>query len=119
MNLREFQEINAARGEEWHHGNLNRWSALEWAGAMCGEAGEAANYAKKMRRLELDLPNREAGLQTADYNKLLGNCAREVADAIIYGLLLMSAMKVDAETTIADVFDQKSIEYGFTERAPR
>lgn len=55
MNLREFQTINAKRGRKWHHGDLNRWTYLEWAGAMCGEAGEAANYAKKMRRLEQGL----------------------------------------------------------------
>jgi NTP pyrophosphatase (non-canonical NTP hydrolase) len=119
MNLNAFQKINAERGRRWHRNDLNQWSLLEWAGAMCGEAGEAANYAKKIRRLEIGLPNREAGLQKSNRSKLEEAMAREIADTIIYGLLALSVLEVDAAEIIADTFDQKSIEYGFPERAPR
>lgn len=119
MDLQTFQTINAQRGRRWHHGNLHQWSLLEWAGAMAGESGEACNVAKKLRRLELDLPNREAGLQRSDQVGLKKKLANECADTIIYALLLLSALGKDAGTVVADVFDQKSIEYGFEERAPR
>lgn len=117
MNLNDFQKVNAIRAKRWHRGDLNQWSVLEWAGAMCGEAGEAANYAKKIRRLDLKLPNKEAGLDIDDYENLRESCAKEVADTIIYGLILLSVLKVDATKVITDVFDKKSIEYGFPERA--
>jgi len=119
MDLQKFQEINVRRGRAWHGGSLHQWTLLEWAGAMCGEAGEAANYAKKIRRLQQRLPNKEAGLDITDHARLHVGCAKEVADAIIYGLLLLAALDMDAVQVIADVFDQKSIEYGFAERAPR
>jgi hypothetical protein len=118
MNLAEFQKINAERGARWHGGDLNQWSLLEWAGAMCGEAGEAANYAKKIRRIDLDLPNREAGIVKDDLLKLHLQMVKECADTIIYSLLLMSAAGADAEMIIREVFNQKSVEYGFPERAP-
>lgn len=117
MDIASFQRINAQRGQRWHQGDLSQWSPLEWAGAMCGEAGEAANAAKKLRRLALDLPNREAGIPQADITKLEDQVAKECADTIIYALLLMSVVGRDAAQTIAEVFDQKSIEYGFPERA--
>lgn len=90
---------------------------MEWAAAMCGEAGEAANAAKKLRRLDLQLPNKEAGLTQADAAPLRTKLANECADTIIYALLLLSLMGEDASIVIARVFDRKSIEYGFPERA--
>lgn len=118
MDITKFQEINVARAERWHQGNLNQWTLLEWAGAMCGESGEAANNAKKIRRLDLSLPNKEAGLDKINLIELKDKMAVEVADTIIYGLIILSILKYDASHLIASVFDQKSYEYGFPERAP-
>lgn len=111
MNLREIQAINAHRAVKWHKGGLNEWTLLEWTGALCGEAGEAANVAKKIRRLQLGLPNKEAGL---DVLKI--KLGKEVCDTIIYGLIILSALGQDAEILMAEVFNQKSIEYGFPDR---
>ena len=52
-----FAELRAANVDErlrelFHP--LEDWNALEWAGAMCGEAGEAANLCKKLRRRGAD-----------------------------------------------------------------
>lgn len=118
MNLKEFQDINAERGHRWLGGNLSNWSLLEWTGAMCGEAGEAANFAKKIKRLDSDLPNLKAGISETNRMALKHKCAREVADTIIYGLLILTELGFNAEEVIAEVFDTKSIEYGFPERAP-
>lgn len=136
MNLVDFQRINVERGRRWHQGDLTQWTPLEWAGAANGEAGEmmtevlalavavgakigaAANAAKKIRRITLELPNREAGTPVTELDALRRAVSKESADAIIYALLLISLMGDDASTVIANVFDQKSIEYGFPERAP-
>lgn len=118
LDLRDFQSLNATRGARWHNNNLQEWSPLEWAGAMCGEAGEAANFAKKLRRLDTAIANKEHGVDQADAIFLRKAIADEVADAIIYGLLLLSVLDMDASTVIANKFNQKSIEYGFAERVP-
>jgi NTP pyrophosphatase (non-canonical NTP hydrolase) len=115
MELKEIQQLNDSRGKRWHQGNLSQWSLLEWCGAMCGEAGEAANYAKKIRRLELELPNKEAGIDKTDLEILQVKLAKELADVIIYALLTMSTLGCDAEEIIKQVFNQKSDEYGFPE----
>jgi NTP pyrophosphatase (non-canonical NTP hydrolase) len=115
--LDAFQAANAARGRRWHHGDLGQWSLLEWCGAMAGEAGEACNVAKKLRRLDLELPNKEAGLTVNDSEQLKEKLANEVGDTLIYGLLILSCLGVTASDVIARVFDRKSVEYGFPERA--
>jgi len=117
MDLDKFQQINAERGKRWHNSDLSQWSLLEWSGAMCGEAGEAANIAKKIKRIEIKLPNKEAGLEITGLDGLKLKLAMEVADTIIYGLLIMSLLDVEASSIIKLVFDKKSKEYGFPERA--
>jgi hypothetical protein len=119
MNLSKFQEINRIRSDRWHHGDSNAWSLLEWMGAACGEFGEGANFAKKIRRLDMSLPNKEAGIDKSNLDSLKVALGKEVADGIIYGLIVLDLLGLDSSELIANVFDQKSIEYGFPERAPR
>lgn len=117
INLSDFQEINFKRAERWHSDDPSQWSLLEWAGAMAGEtAGEACNIAKKLRRLDFSLPNREAGLDASNELHLKTKLAHEVCDSIIYGLIILSHLNVDASTALAVVFNKKSEEYGFPER---
>lgn len=47
LTFAELRRVNAARCEESFR-PLNSWNLLEWSGAMCGEAGETANVAKKI-----------------------------------------------------------------------
>src|SRR3990167_7228015 len=96
MDISDFQKINQLRARRWHNDGQTNWTLLEWAGAMCGESGEAANYAKKIRRLDQSLPNKEKGLTKSNYNELRMRCAMEVADSIIYGLILLSELDTDA-----------------------
>jgi len=119
MDISQFQKINSIRAKRWHNDGKTNWNLLEWAGAMCGESGEAANVAKKIRRLDMNLPNKEAGVKKNNLNTLQIKLANEVADSIIYGLIILSELDMDATSVLADVFDQKSIEYGFPERAPK
>lgn len=118
MDISQLQSINAIRAERWHHHGKTDWTLLEWAGAMCGESGEAANVAKKIRRLDMQLPNKEKGLDKSNLRELQIKCAMEIADSIIYGLIILSKLDLDASNVLAHVFNEKSIEYGFPERAP-
>lgn len=117
MTLKELCEANVSRAKRWHNGDIGEWSTLEWAAAMAGEAGEACNAAKKLKRLEC----RIASINLADRNlrteyeaKLA--VAHEAADTIIYALLLIERAGIDAECIIREVFNAKSEEYGFPER---
>ena len=118
MNINELHAVNVARANKWHNGNMNEWSALEWVGAMCGEAGEAANAAKKHKRMETWLSSiNEPGRSYADLDAVKDHVAKECADTIIYALLVMARVGVsDPEAVIRAVFNSKSEEYGFTER---
>lgn len=101
---------NLSRVERWH--SLHDWSPLEWAGAMCGEAGEAANFAKKFKRVTSGIPNKSSG-NLEVYRKGVG---MECADAIIYSVLLCASVDVDLVACIREAFNVKSEEYGFPER---
>jgi len=117
MDITEFQRTNESRKLHWHA--RDEWSYAEWTNAMAGETGEACNIAKKILRLEHELPNKETGLDKNNLEEQLRvELGREVADSIIYGLLIMSKLGLDASEIIANVFDQKSVEC-FKERAPR
>jgi len=118
MDISKFQEINAIRAKRWHNEGSTNWTLLEWAGAMCGESGEAANFAKKIRRLDMNLPNKEKGLDVSNSEILKAKLAAEVADSIIYGLIILSEIEVDASIILQEIFNGKSREYGFPERAP-
>lgn len=119
LTFRELQGINAQRVKRWHLNGTEEWTPLEWAGAMCGEAGEAANAAKKLKRIMAGMQNinTEEGREALDtIEKAKRKIAREVADTIIYGVLLIDQCGVSAEEIIREVFNAKSIEYGFPER---
>lgn len=116
MELSRFQRLNEQRAKRWHNGDSSQWNLLEWTAAMCGEAGEAANVAKKIRRLDLHLPNKEAGIDKSDLAKLKHHLANECADTIIYALIIMSELGVDASESVREVFNKKSEEYGFPEK---
>lgn len=120
MKISDIIKANLSRVERWH--SLNSWSPLEWAGAMCGEAGEAANSAKKLKRVQDQIANNDGRLfglemslteQEKLYAKQIG---MEVADTIIYSVLLCARVGVDLEACIKEAFNQKSEEYGFPER---
>lgn len=118
MDINEIFNTSIVRAEKWHPRGIEEWSALEWAGAMCGEAGEAANSAKKLKRVESKLQNINApGRRLIDITTAQIAVANEAADTILYALLLMARVGIDSpDIVIANVFNNKSEEYGFKER---
>lgn len=120
LSLRQVIEQSALRAKRWHE-DYEPWSPLEWSGAMCGESGEAANAAKKLKRLAQKMKNLDKrGLkspvveeQAAEYRKLI---AKETADSILYGVCLCNEIGEDLVETLIKVFNEKSEEYAFPER---
>lgn len=118
MEVDDLFNTNVNRSMKWHPGGISEWSALEWAGAMAGEAGEAANAAKKLRRVESKLQNINApGRSLINVQEAQDKVAEECADTILYALLLMARVGITSpEDVIRAVFNRKSEEYGFVER---
>lgn len=120
MELIELIKANRSRVKRWHPDGIHEWTELEWAAAMAGEAGEACNAAKKLKRIQGNLLNiqnseePERAIQTLHQAK--AKICKEASDTIIYALLLIDRCDGNAEEVIAEVFNQKSIEYGFPER---
>ena len=117
LTLQQICEQSVSRANRWHGGDMNGWSALEWAGTMAVEAGEACNAAKKLKRLEDGIASiNEARRQFADVTEARQAVVKEVADTILYAVLLAARVNIDLENTLIEVFNKKSEEYGFPER---
>lgn len=118
ITINRLQEINIQRAFRWHGGGLQCWTPLEWAGAMCGEAGEAANAAKKLKRLVDNIQSiNEGARHYATLAEAKREVSKECADTILYALLLMARVEDrDPESMLREIFNKKSEEYGFPER---
>lgn len=118
LSLTAISSASVSRAKRWHPGGLTDWSALEWAGAMAGEAGEACNAAKKLKRIEDGIANinTEEGRSLVEHDAACMQIAKEVADTILYGVLLCASVGVPIVPVLVDVFNRKSEEYGFPER---
>lgn len=110
-----FGAVHAAhllRRHRWHQNDTRPWSTAEWTNAMCGEAGEAANIAKKLLRCELGAPGNRGATEDEMREKL----ARELADVVHYAIIAAERAGVDLEQAMIDTFNEKSEELGFPER---
>jgi len=100
----QLREQNVARCEEVFH-KLNRWNHLEWAGAMCGEAGEHANLAKKLKRLdEADKEKDSPALRA----KLAAAAVEELADVVIYADLCAARLGMSLGQAVVRKFNKVS-----------
>ena len=115
LDFDSFQKTNHQRALRWHKNGKRDWSVLEWAGAMCGEAGETANVAKKLLRIELDLDGNAFSEHKLDKYALTEKLGNEIADTIIYASLLASHHGLNLEDIVRNTFNNKSKEAGFPE----
>ena len=109
----EMQEISNRRSLHWHRGK--KWSILEWAGALCGEAGELANVAKKILRIELGMSSRNDKWKEDDIQKLELQLREEAADVLAYLLCVCNERGIDLEEAFKEKFNYVSRQIGFTE----
>lgn len=105
MNLNELRVANVKRCEQVFH-PLNAWSPTDWACAMAGEAGEACDAVKKLRRLDSGA-NTEKDPQTE--LEAINNIAKELADTVIYVDLLAARLGIDLGDAIKDKFNEVSV----------
>jgi NTP pyrophosphatase (non-canonical NTP hydrolase) len=79
---------------------------------MCGEAGEAANVVKKIRRHETGMPDR------IPLPQLLPMLADELGDVVAYADLTARYYGIDLGNAVARKFNKISEREGFPERLP-
>lgn len=107
---------NLARCQMWHPGfperNAGGWTGGDWSNAMCGEAGEAANVVKKLRRFETG----RVGAVDAPPDELLAKLGEELADTIIYADLLATYYGIDLGAAVIRKFNSISVREGFPHR---
>lgn len=120
LTVKELVFTTIERSKRWHNGDTAQWSVLEWAGAMCGEAGEAANAAKKLKRLEDQMKSfNEAVRHFATAPEAQQAVIKEVCDTILYAVLVAHAAGASPEEfvrVLCETFNRKSEEYDFPER---
>ncbi len=117
LTIRRITEVNKDRGGRWHPGfpdAASEWTGSDWSNAMCGEAGEAANVVKKLRRWETGAAN--AG--DPAYDELIKMLSYEIADVFLYLDLLATYYGIDIEAAIIEKFNLTSQKQGFPERLP-
>lgn len=92
-----FQEVNRRRCEEaFGHGPGSDWGIVEWALAICGEAGELANLIKKVRRGDFPLES------------VRQEVLKEIADIISYADCAMTCMGANTALELMLKFDEVS-----------
>lgn len=124
LTLAKIAEQNRARCVRWHGdgtgaSEYEAWGGADWSNAMCGEAGEAANVVKKMRRHETRRqggPHAPLPYNTADWEHLRSALADELADVVLYLDLLADHYDIDLEQAVREKFNRVSEAQGFPER---
>jgi hypothetical protein len=109
----DVSTINRQRCERWHPNFPNDgWTGSDWSNAMAGEAGEACNKVKKLRRLDFDITQAAGDTR----QQLLADLATEIGDTFLYLDLLAQFYGLDLLTCVVDTFNRVSVREGFPER---
>jgi len=112
--LQRLRKQSQSRADEWHRDQ--KWNIMEWGCAMAGEAGEACNVAKKIRRTEQGISKRkEENLQNS-LEVLHEKLAEEIADTIIYLDMMAAHIGIDLEECVTKKFNKVSEEFGFQQK---
>lgn len=110
----ELRAANVTRCNGAFH-PIEEWSPTDWACAMAGEAGEACNVVKKIRRIwpSQELAHQECIRQDEhDMALLVELLAEEIADTIIYADLLAARMGIDLGRSVSEKFNKVSRRVG-------
>lgn len=134
LDLAYLAEVNAERCRRWHPPTSEPWSLADWSNAMCGEAGEAANMVKKLRRIETGtdvgpwsvphatIAGRTVPLDRGSQSRILAKgIGLELADVVIYADLLAQELTAkyggyNLSNLIATKFNAVSHREGFPEQ---
>jgi NTP pyrophosphatase (non-canonical NTP hydrolase) len=114
LTFNALRSQNVSRRMRWH-GEADEWTGADWSNAMCGEAGEAANIVKKIRRHETGTGT---AYNTPPLEELTPKLAEELADVVIYADLLADKYGIDLSGAVAAKFNRVSEAQDFPERLP-
>lgn len=114
LTFAEVRAVNEQRCARWHHPDTVPWTGADWSNAMQGEAGEAGNVVKKLRRLE----TRTGAAADLPAPVLIEKLAGEVADTFIYLDLLAAFYGIDLAAAVTAKFNAVSVREGFPDRLP-
>jgi hypothetical protein len=106
-----LRTVNTRRCVQGFGHALESWSVAEWTNAMCGEAGEAANFAKKMIR-HRDAVKGNSKDADKDLELLKRNLRCELADVVIYADLTAASQGIDLGEAVRETFNSKSVQIG-------
>ena len=109
LSFAALRAVNVPRCEGAFDHGLMDWTPLEWAGALCGEAGEAANITKKMRRGDY-MPT------VTDQALAHHSLAMELADVVTYCDLLAARCGIDLGQAVREKWNQVSEKRDWTTR---
>jgi NTP pyrophosphatase (non-canonical NTP hydrolase) len=101
LSFHDLRKANVHRCEEVFH-PVAAWTPAEWACAMAGEAGEACNAVKKLKRVA-DGTNTAKDPQTEA--QAIHAIAAELADTIIYADLLAARLGIDLDKAVREKFN--------------
>lgn len=110
--LKKLRKLSVERCEQYFF-PLDAWSVLEWSGAMCGEAGETANVAKKIHRMNTLSLVLGKSYKKSDMEDMRAKLADEVADTVIYLDLLCANQGIDLEEAVRKKFNEVSEKHGY------
>lgn len=113
-----LRQNNLTRVKRWHGpSGVMDWIEEQWSNAMAGEAGEACNAAKKLRRLISGM-QQHAGDSAVPktIEEARKKVLKEVGDTVIYGGLLCERVGGTLEQAVRHSFNSVSEREGFPER---
>lgn len=117
LNFDEMAFQNAARCERWHGPRWldddDSWTLADWSNAMGGEAGEAQNVVKKIRRIQSGLWATQK--YPGDSTPGLAGMNSTEAMATLRDKLANEA-RIDLGTAVREKFNRVSEAQGFPER---
>jgi hypothetical protein len=112
----ELNKVNVQRCHRWHPDFTDpddEWSIADWSNAAVGEAGEMANYIKKLRRLDLQ-PTESC--ESAEREFLVQRALKELGDTVIYMDLLATKLGFSLSHAVILAFNEVSNREGAPER---
>ncbi len=101
-NIARIPQFRNARGLLAHNKTGSDWSLNDWYTAMIGEAGEAGNLLKKVRRGDFTLLEAQEEL------------AKEFADIVIYLDILANQCEINLGEAVMSKFNEVSQRNGCT-----
>lgn len=117
MSFKQLAAINIIRANRWHKGGITEWNAAEWSNAMAGEAGEACNATKKLRRIECAMQQADGDTPAPkSMEEAEAKVLKEVGDTVIYADLLCQRVGGTLEDAVRLAFNSVSEREGFPER---